>query len=488
MISQLTDAYRHGALRPSLDASDPESLWETGAVVARKALLHPSILLDLYSPLAPNCASINVHLLYVLALHSWSTDQAEASRCWTRIVEISVFLSGVGSLEGDEIVKGAVRRLEMLSTTHVPDWKAAKRQQSSPALRTTRSTPSSSSSENEKDFFTFKQDLRATTDIEFPADESEAKGQQASSAYPSPPATPVLGSVESLPPRRTLRKSVSTAAFRPELIKRVRSSSSLSTEFILSSPGGAVEDPAHPSSSASHSRRQASVVEVPPALPRSWSSTLRHHLSLESLTSVDAVPKTPAIPETAVATLQSILLRSTWTREDEDAMEDLDDTAVLLPGLGMLGLRVSTPPPCAPMLRKQRSFIDPTSHPIKPSLSFTPATPVKSGHYASLYSPPTTADGSISAFSPPSTFAQTIFDPVFQALEAGSLLGGTTTCASCGITDYNFPACPKCAKTFCSRGCRVGRLNGGGDSIRHVCDADKVVKRKKSRRGSRVGL
>lgn len=94
----------------------------------------------------------------------------------------------------------------------------------------------------------------------------------------------------------------------------------------------------------------------------------------------------------------------------------------------------------------KRAFFDPTT----PSVAVTPPTPDKCKDQEQ---------------QPPREVA---VDPFLLALEARSRVGGKSTCVSCGKRGHNFPACPRCRYTYCSRACRVGE-GKGGDGVRHVC-------------------
>ncbi|QRV92620.1 hypothetical protein RhiJN_20638 [Ceratobasidium sp. AG-Ba] len=56
-------------------------------------------------------------------------------------------------------------------------------------------------------------------------------------------------------------------------------------------------------------------------------------------------------------------------------------------------------------------------------------------------------------------------DPVLAALERGSKLKSKSVCLNCGKKGDNYPCCPRCGESWCSRVCRVEANNGG----KHVC-------------------
>ncbi|GAA97516.1 uncharacterized protein L969DRAFT_91429 [Mixia osmundae IAM 14324] len=59
-------------------------------------------------------------------------------------------------------------------------------------------------------------------------------------------------------------------------------------------------------------------------------------------------------------------------------------------------------------------------------------------------------------------------DKVLAALEAASQLNVKGSCSVCHRKGVNFPKCPKCGQTYCSRSCRIS-TDGGGDGRKHVC-------------------
>jgi len=56
-------------------------------------------------------------------------------------------------------------------------------------------------------------------------------------------------------------------------------------------------------------------------------------------------------------------------------------------------------------------------------------------------------------------------DPLLAALEAASRVNVRSACAVCKIDGVNFPKCPKCDETFCSRRCRLNELGKGSKCI-----------------------
>lgn len=114
-------------------------------------------------------------------------------------------------------------------------------------------------------------------------------------------------------------------------------------------------------------------------------------------------------------------------------------------------------------LRKNRSFVDPTSASCGPRSNRTPRV---------MLTPPTPdklsiASDSTLAVPKPCRPSSTAIDPVLEELERTSRVGVKTVCATCGKRGLNFPACPRCKETYCSRDCRVTGVSGTGD--KHVC-------------------
>ncbi|KAM0755480.1 hypothetical protein T439DRAFT_320174 [Meredithblackwellia eburnea MCA 4105] len=72
--------------------------------------------------------TIQIHLLYLLALQKYPTDRALSEKYWSEIVRIASNTGGVvGTKEGNELVAKATRRLQLAHTTEADDsWKALK--------------------------------------------------------------------------------------------------------------------------------------------------------------------------------------------------------------------------------------------------------------------------------------------------------------------------------------------------------------------------
>ncbi|KAK7031464.1 hypothetical protein R3P38DRAFT_816385 [Favolaschia claudopus] len=49
--------------------------------------------------------------------------------------------------------------------------------------------------------------------------------------------------------------------------------------------------------------------------------------------------------------------------------------------------------------------------------------------------------------------------PALEALERCSRVGSRVECAACGTLGVNFPRCPRCTKTWCSRPCRMSPIH-----------------------------
>ncbi|CAE6483186.1 unnamed protein product [Rhizoctonia solani] len=56
-------------------------------------------------------------------------------------------------------------------------------------------------------------------------------------------------------------------------------------------------------------------------------------------------------------------------------------------------------------------------------------------------------------------------DSVLAELEKSSKLKSKSVCLSCGKKGDNYPCCPRCGETWCSRECRIAANNGG----KHMC-------------------
>lgn len=313
---QLTDSYRFGILLPSNDSAfslsppvDPSSrhpsassisttiftpsdtLFDLGASIALEILSHPVLdpsqatppphnihqnhpLFNLSSP--RQIPTIKAHLLYLLALHSWSSDREGSVKCWEEILGIANAAAGGLGKEGDEIILKSASRLGR--GTQGEECKLVKKKvlrgggnrkmvgsegvggrrrtaPSSDAYNTTtrdevptsaisigQECPPSPPTSEEHHSSTSSKKPRALT-FHFRPDDG----------YPSPPASPLLelgdGSTESFsalisseideeplqPPSKTLRRLASNSSFQPtppnldRMFKRAESITYIST-------------------------------------------------------------------------------------------------------------------------------------------------------------------------------------------------------------------------------------------------------------------
>ncbi|KAM0790454.1 hypothetical protein ACM66B_003331 [Microbotryomycetes sp. NB124-2] len=178
LVVGLTDSFRFGILVPppangqhaNGQLSLAEELWSKGAILAHQVLAHPSVTLTqpLLTSLSSSASSprprslsrslsrsyahpstnlpapqmpsphphlsgetrlqltVNVHLLYLLALHVWPSDKKRAEDYWKELVKLGS--KGVGTKEGEEMVERAKRRIDNLHRDDRPDddWHTAK--------------------------------------------------------------------------------------------------------------------------------------------------------------------------------------------------------------------------------------------------------------------------------------------------------------------------------------------------------------------------
>lgn len=506
IYDQLFDAYRFGTVRQLASTSAVEiaedDVWNAGAQAAIQALRQAPLNFNLHLHVDPSLIpalpftqlatfntdddvrqTIQVLLLYILALHAFPNDKQIAIQYWQAITSIARGAGGrLGTREGDEAVEKAEKRLDSLLGV---GWKTLRNHQSFVGLHRRESGYCSESSLNSPtEGITRLRWNDARFELEKVDDIFSI-----STPYPTPPLSSILTEspewMHTSP--RTIRPSASTSTIRPaRIIKRVQSTSSLSTLSTLPTVFPVPPVPIIPldyfpptlSTSVAdldHEKSTHTEVETAPFVAKvaAWTSTLRHHLSVASLTSVATL--TPILPtqEKSVADiLHTILVRDAqyFAYDDEEVIEELQAAPVVdsvTPSRNKFG---KSPPLAAPVLRKTRSFVDPTSkrsvHPARPSpiILHTPPTPDKT-----ISSLPSMLDDEFPSM-----------DPVLERVEYDSTFGVITSCATCGKAEKFYPACPKCQLRFCCRSCRVSRL-GGGDGCRHVCRMDKPKKVKKKR-------
>ena len=477
-----------------------DDAWNAGAQAAMQALRQPSLNHNLHLHVDPGLIrpaassaqldktsdtdedvrrTIQVLLLYILALHAFPNDKQTAIQYWQAITSIARGAGGrIGIKEGEEAVAKAEKRLDSVLGV---GWKTLRKHQSFAGLHRRESGYCSESSLNSPTEGITR--LR-WNDARFELEKVDDIFST-STPYPTPPLTSILTEspdwMHTSP--RTIRPYASTSTIQPKrIIKRVQSTSSLSTsppvfpvpplppiplDYSPQTPSTSVEDLAHEKGSID--------VETAPVVAKvaAWTSTLRHHLSLASLTSVATLTPILRTEEKSVADiLHTILVRDAqyFAYDDEEVIEELQVESVVDSVVSSQNKFGKSPPLAAPVLRKTRSFVDPTSkrslHPIRPSpiILHTPPTPDKT-----ISSLPSMADDDFSSM-----------DPVLERVEYDSTFGVITSCATCGKAEKFYPACPKCNLRFCCRSCRVSRL-GGGDGCRHVCRMDKPKKVKKKR-------
>jgi len=64
-------------------------------------------------------------------------------------------------------------------------------------------------------------------------------------------------------------------------------------------------------------------------------------------------------------------------------------------------------------------------------------------------------------FEPSESDSICTIDPELAAAELRSALTKHVVCGVCGVKGLNFPECPRCSLTFCSRACRVDEKKAG---------------------------
>ena len=333
----------------------------------------------------------------------------------------------------------------------------------------------------------------------------------------SPPASPSkkplplknrrLGAASEIS-TRPLRRDSSTSSFQPpRLLARVKSSASVSTlppDFFSArsrkvngsnwaeASGATLGSTTAPFATFSSSRLNPSSTASASAQPStsnlSWKDSLRQRASFMGATGIRAATNlrsrlaqaggfAEAKESSAVGILQNVLKKDDasagpgmYWAEGVDAEDELEEAELLAEVEELVeeeeagpskGVEVLTPEAVharhqsrlqRPSLRPQRSFIDPTRS--TPRVTFTP-----SGQTSPT--PGTPPDST----SNPSNLS---IDPLLLALEKASRVGVRTKCATCGSKGLNYPACPRCRKTYCTRGCRVS-VAGGGNGTAHVC-------------------
>lgn len=339
-----------------------------------------------------------------------------------------------------------------------------------------------------------------------------------SNEYPSPPATPrpspptthstvdPVPAIPLSPPRvrATRRRTGSVSSFQPPtLLRRVESSASISTlpPDFFSARARAVNGSnwQHPSTStlgSSTTSRFAfpiefdtpsstTAVQPVPTIGSKWTRGLKERFGFASLriSTINPFKQEAVKGSKAIVALKGMLKRDDesagpgmyWseTPEEEEVLEEGSDverspqsSASPLPSVPTSPLRAPLRP--RGILRPARSFIDPTTSrgaPSCPRVTYTPPTPDRLTRL-SLHPAPSR---SVSAAHPKAVPV----DSLLLDLERASRVGVRTVCRGCSKKGLNYPACPRCGTTYCSRPCRVSE-EGGGDGERHVCPAGIV--------------
>lgn len=153
LASSPEESRRHISLssNPTLSSSLLSSSTSPGRTITSRSYTHPTSMIP--PPLPPITRrgqkikptrqhfleaqnaklrlTILVHLLYVLAVHSWPTDRSQAQVYWADIVTLGKDAGSIGTKEGDEMIDRARRRLDGANSSwasNQPDgaWQRAK--------------------------------------------------------------------------------------------------------------------------------------------------------------------------------------------------------------------------------------------------------------------------------------------------------------------------------------------------------------------------
>ena len=111
-------------------------------VSPKKSQSLPSTIL--FTPQIKHRLTIEIHLLYLLALQKYPVDRAQSERYWTEIITVASRTGGVvGTKEGNEIVAKASRRLQASTDPTVDQsWKLSKRNKTTSNASSLRSVGS----------------------------------------------------------------------------------------------------------------------------------------------------------------------------------------------------------------------------------------------------------------------------------------------------------------------------------------------------------
>jgi hypothetical protein len=408
----------------------PGSPTPTPSPVARAIPDQPSLTRQQLSL----CTSIRVHLHYIIALHQFAANGS--TRHWRYIVELASQnnTGGIGVKEGDLMVAKARRRLEAIA---------------------------------------FKSEKRPVSVVE----SGYFSNTDTFSTYSmTPPITPSLSSSVTSLPRTT---NIGTHSLPPRILRRVKSSSSLSTgnppKFHHLPPSPPLPLQYHnPTDRHIRSAAPSPLVATDTAttLPlASWTKNLRRRASATARLITSSFEPAPPLPVSRM--LKSLLAKDDrlagdvicWDfeggEEDEAVIEITVEEVMTMhddnQGIAALaerkgkgkgkgkGERSST---------NERSFFDPTRLAPRPAFGSAHLKPY----------------GDSICSSTSGTPAVMTMDPTLEALERNSRLSAISTCSSplCDNREFNLSQCASCAMSYCSRSCRVS-VEGGRDGERHVC-------------------
>ncbi|SCV69451.1 BQ2448_2471 [Microbotryum intermedium] len=455
LVIGLVGEYRYGRMRH--DHNDPTypNLWARGCQVTQLAVLHPdvttprikalvapsarprqpctasqtwvpnnSVLADNRVPADPESASrselcpsrltstrprrkvvvtLQLYLLYLLALQAWHRDEGVAELYWTEIVDIAQDWGGhIGTKAGDEIVAKAMKRLARDSGFE--SWKreidcTAKALPSPPpssscSIDWASTLASQSSATTRYPVSRGRNEMNASTQLvrAEPPQSALAKGFFSSAhlyGYPSPPnsergspptvivplrISDVLGEKAyppsiawgspnaAVPPARSLRRVASSASIvfaPPRLIRRVASSASLFTNVHNSTVPHCISGSTWRAAGVSTASSNAPLLPSAPSRPEpsraaTWSGALRRRVSELSMSAIlQVVAPTKPVPSTSAAAslLRQVLQRnddavaSAGMWEDSDLLEDDHESEVY---------SVPSSPPASSVVRKLR--------------------------------------------------------------------------------------------------------------------------------------
>lgn len=456
--------------------------------------------------------SVQIHALYILAIRAWPRHRHIAEQYWTGITKIAELAGGPITRDADDLVLRAAHRLDHANDDSWKFAKLKKKDQSAScefkdenAGRGQKKQLVNPKHESESALSGLMLESGSPTG---PMCVSSLIDDRQTPGYPSPPPTP-NSSPPSLPDtvssdqpvsliEKQVRRKGSNASFQPpRLLRRVASSTSISTvppnfgrpralgpsalggSFVTTVGKSAVEGIA-PRPLPIRSVTSPLAQEVQPVASH-WTTGIRQRLL--NLRLPRARPRQVDTVSTAQSVLRDLIERDDasagpgmrWaTLQDLEAEEEdvLQDVAAKS---GQQACSLRGPPPPPPILPRQRSFIDPTTpsrivsrrqvtpdltkcqQPV-PEVVCTPATPQKD-HLL----PPRPLRRR-RAGSKSSAAALPPMDPFLAELERKSRVGVKATCHECGLIGLNYSACPRCMKKYCTRECRI--KSGGG---RHRC-------------------